>query len=120
MKFVLQDIFQTKCNWLKIKKMDYSNSFKNSYTSSCMKVGHSVPQGLVLGPLLFLLYINDITEIVQEAKLVLFVEDTSLLITGKDKYGLHKILNVVREALATVHFTLVHRVLSHATFIVQF
>jgi hypothetical protein len=52
----------------------------------------------VLGPLLFLLYINDLTENVRGAKLVSFADDTNLLITGSDEVGLqHKIKNVMRE-----------------------
>jgi hypothetical protein len=61
-------------------------------------VEHSVVQGSVLGPLLFLLYINDITENVQGAKMVLFADGTNLLITGKDEFEHQcKIINVIRE-----------------------
>jgi hypothetical protein len=47
---------------VEIKETDCSNSFKNSYTLSYMKVKHSAPQGSLLEKILFLLYINDLTE----------------------------------------------------------
>jgi hypothetical protein len=63
-----------------------------------MKVEHDVLQGFVLGLLAFLLYINNLTENAQGAKLVLFADDTNLLITRKDEYDFqHKIINVMRE-----------------------
>jgi hypothetical protein len=47
--------------------------------------------------LLILLNINDLTENVQGSKLVLFADDTKLLLTAKDEFDLqHKIINVMR------------------------
>jgi hypothetical protein len=63
-----------------------------------MKVGHSVLQGSDLEPLLFLLYINDVTGNVQRAKLILFAYDINLLITRKDEFEhQHKCYEGVRN-----------------------
>ena len=53
-----------------------------------------VPQGSVLGPLLFLLYINDIILSSGICKFTLFADDTSLFYSHENKVEGAKILNV--------------------------
>ena len=43
-----------------------------------------VPQGSCLGPLLFLLYINDLPQAVQDSTVSMFAEDTSLCYQSHD------------------------------------
>jgi len=52
----------------------------------------------MLGPLLFLLYINDILLSIQGVKLVLFADDTNTLVVDKNEDALQqKILYVMKE-----------------------
>ena len=56
----------------------------NGSTSSWTNVQGGIPQGSALGPLLFLVYVNDMPSIVENGKLLHFADDTTLIYSGAD------------------------------------
>ena len=65
----------------------------NSKISSKQNLTCGVPQGSVLGPLLFLLYINDIYTTSSKFKFHLFADDTNLLYADKNLKSLETTRN---------------------------
>ena len=78
------DISGISNNWFK----SYLSNCKqfvyiNGYHSGLAQINCGVPQGSFLGPLLFLLYINDLNQAIKFCKVHHFADDTALLYLGK-------------------------------------
>ena len=56
----------------------------NNSTSNVKSLNYGVPQGSVLGPLLFLIYVNDIQHCIDKKKIKLFADDTGVFQFNKD------------------------------------
>ena len=65
----------------------------NDVSSDSCEIKRGVPQGSILGPLLFLLYINDLCNVSKVVDLILFADDTKIFFSHKDFNLLPEILN---------------------------
>jgi len=53
-----------------------------------------VPQGSVLGPLLFLIYVNDIHNAIPEVNIKIFADDTNIFVHSRDTLRLSQTTNL--------------------------
>ena len=62
----------------------FQKTIFNNIESTCLPVIHGVPQGSTLGPLLYIMYVNDCFKKVQcsQSKLIMYADDTVLLSSG--------------------------------------
>ena len=65
----------------------------NGFRSKSCKIKCGVPQGSIPGPLLFLLYINDLCNVSQVVDFIRFADDRNIFFSHNDFNLLPEILN---------------------------
>ncbi|CAB3254900.1 unnamed protein product [Arctia plantaginis] len=78
----------------------------NEYISKELPIEFGVPQGSILGPTLFLVYVNEMCKLkITDGKLLAFADDTVLIFTGEtwdQVFGMAQLgFNIVTEWLAS-------------------
>ena len=80
-------------------RLKYIQIDENSKTEYCV-VKCGVPQGSILGPLLFLLYVNDLKNASSVLDPIMFADDTNLFYTHSN---IQKLFSTMNEELASIN-----------------
>ena len=100
-KLELYGITDRNYAWIKSylsNRLQYIQTDENSRTEFCV-VKYEVPQGSILGPLLFLLYVNDLKSASSLLDPIVFADDTNLFYTHSN---IQKLFSTMNEELASI------------------
>ena len=65
----------------------------NNDQSNYKEINMGVPQGTILGPVLFILYINDLLNVIPIESILSYADDTAIIDTGKTWVEAQEIMN---------------------------
>lgn len=83
-------------NYLNNRRQFVSYNGMNSYNGN---IDIGVPQGSILGPLLFLLYVNDLYNVTNKVSFIQFADDTSIYATGS---SLADVISIIQSEVCLI------------------
>ena len=87
-------------DWIKSYLENRKQFVQYDAISDCKEILCGVPQGSILGPKLFILYINDICKISEIMKFVLFADDTNILCKHENYVSSCELVNIELSKLS--------------------
>ena len=71
-----------------------NNMFQiNNSNSILSDISCGVPQGSILGPILFIIYVNDLNSVSQQLRNIMFADDSNLFLTGNSIETIESLMN---------------------------
>ena len=77
----------------------------NGYNSSSLDITWVVPQGSIVGFLLFLVYINDLCNVSKDLELKLSADDTNIFYSHNDASNLMEVVNLELKNISSCFYT---------------
>ena len=76
-------------------------------------VNGGIPQGSALGPLLFLIYMNEMPSQVSHGKLLQYADDTALICSGTDFAEIHRCTHSPIDHFSRSHGMLIEKLIAY-------
>jgi len=96
-KTLIESCLTNRYQKVTFSKIDYNNNSSESVRINC-----GVPQGAILGPLFFLIYINDLPTLInKDNSIVLYADDTSIVITDTNRDDFNLQANILLNEINT-------------------
>jgi hypothetical protein len=94
---LFQSYLTNRTQFVEITQTDRSKYTQHRFQSSLRAISYSVPQGSILGRLLFLIHINDLLLNIQGAKLILYADDMNVLVVDRNEEAQQTKLSLVMK-----------------------